>query len=144
MNRPLALLVPLVLMAAADARADAIDCFPLPCAHEAEAAKAAVNLCEHRAVRDVARLDAKLQPAKELYAAATNPTGYAIKLADRHVVRIPKWVGFAMDPERYVRAAAINHVRKELKKQVGLHAGCAAEIAADDDAPAPASEDNDL
>lgn len=133
------LLAPMFLACAVTAaHADAIDCFPVACAEGAQPG-ARINLCEHRAVREAARLDAKLKPAKDVYEIATNPTGYALKLVDRHVVPIPKWVGFAMDPQGYVRGAAMKKVRHELKKQVGLHEECAAEIAAErvaEDAPA--------
>lgn len=124
----------LVACAVGTAAADTVDCFPVACA--GDAAETRINLCEVKAVREAARLDAKLKPAKDLYEAAVNPTGYAMKLVDRHVVAIPEWVGFAMDPPGYVRAAAMKKVRHELKKQVGLQRECAAEIAAED-APPP-------
>jgi hypothetical protein len=132
MKRIAACVVPMVLMAAAPtASADAIDCFPIACAAE-PAPQARINLCEHQAVREVARIDAKLQPVKDVYEIATNPTGYAIKMVDRHVIHIPRWVGFAMDPQGYVRGEALKYARRELKKQVGLDAECKAEIEAED------------
>ena len=136
MNRTLARAVPVMLLCTATAAsADALDCFPIACAAEVSA-ETKINLCEHKAVREIARIDAKLKPAKEIYDAVVDPTGFALKMVDRHVIHIPRWVGFAMDPEGYVRAEAMKYVRKELRKQVGLQAQCAAEIEAEDTAPA--------
>ena len=114
MNRTLAILVPSLLLAAAAARADDGD---------------KPNLCEHRAVREVAKINRDLKPVKELVGIATNPTGFAIKMVDRHVVHIPKWVGIAMDPRGYVKGRAIDFVRDEVKKSVGVGHDCADEIA---------------
>ena len=140
MNRALRRAVPALLLAVAtSASADAVDCFPIACA-AAPSPEAKANLCEHQAVREVARIDAKLQPVKDAYEIATNPTGYALKLVDRHVFHIPKWVGFAMDPQGYVRGEAMKYARRELKKQVGLQSQCAAEIEAEDALPLTAHD----
>jgi len=130
MNRILAVLVPSILVAATAARADDFNAFP------AENAGAAVenatpNLCEHRAVRQVAKVNRDLKPVKDLVGIATNPTGFALKMVDRHVVHIPKWVGIAMDPRGYVKGRAIDFVRDEVKKSVGVGRDCADEIAAE-------------
>lgn len=134
MKRTLARLAPVMLLCAATtARADAYDCFPAAaCAHAPIGVEAAVNLCEHKAVRDLARLDRGLDPVKKVYEIATNPAGYVVKLVDRNVMPIPAWVGFAIDPRGAIRAEAMKRVRHELKKQVGLQARCAAEISAED------------
>lgn len=125
MKRKLALLAPVMLLCAAPTvYADSYDCFPAACAHEAPAPEAKINLCEHKAVREVARLDRELKPVKDVYEIAANPTGYAIKLVSEHVVPIPPWVGFAMDPQGAVKAELMKRARKELKKQVGLQQDC--------------------
>jgi hypothetical protein len=143
MKRTYARIVPVLLVTAATgASADAIDCFPMACASE-QPPERALNLCEHEAVREVARIDAKLKPAKDLYELATNPTGFAIRMVNRHVIHIPKWVGFAMDPQGYVRGEAMSYVRRELKRQVGLEAACAAEIEAED-AERPAADESGI
>ena len=135
MKRTLAILVPALFLAAApQARADsdAADCFPLCAAPvEAPAGKVA-NLCEHRAVRAAARLDRKLAPVKEAVEIATNPTGFALRQVNEHVVRIPRWVGIAMDPRGYVKNRAIAYVRHEAKQAVGVEKDCADEIGAED------------
>lgn len=130
MNRIIAVLVPTLFLAATAARADAYDAFPLE--NPAPAAEsAAPSLCEHRAVREIAKIDRDLQPVKDLVGIATNPTGFAIRMVDEHVVHIPAWVGIAMDPRGYVKAKVVDRVRHEAKKAVGVERDCADEIAAE-------------
>lgn len=131
MKRNLALIGPaLVLSALVPAHADSFDCFPL-CAQQAPAVEAKVNLCEHKVVRDLARIDRQLKPLKNVYDIAVNPTGFAIKQVSEHVVHIPAWVGYAMNPQGAIRAKVMERVRLEAKKQVGLEHSCASEEGAD-------------
>jgi len=141
-KRTIAALVPAILIAAAPvyAESDQYDCFPLCKDPLAEAAPPKLNLCEHRAVRDVARVDRQLKPVKDLVGIATNPTGFALKMVDQHVVHIPPWVGFAMDPKGTIKAKVIERVRDEMKKEVGLQHECADEDALDAPAAAPVPE----
>jgi hypothetical protein len=130
MNRILAVLVPSLFLAATAARADDFNAFPAENAAPA-VETARPNLCEHRAVREVAKINRDLKPVRELVGIATNPTGFALKMVDRHVVHIPVWVGIAMDPRGYVRGKAIDLVRDGMKKSVGVARDCADEIAAE-------------
>jgi len=132
MKRTLAIAGSLLLLAAPIAHADEFECFPL-CEQQAAAQKK-LNLCESAAVREVARVDQKLKPVKQVYDIATNPAGYAIKLVSENVVHIPPWLGYAMDPRGAIRAKVIERVRDEVKKEVGLRNDCAAEIRAEDGA----------
>jgi hypothetical protein len=125
MKRSLSILATATLLAAGAARADA---YEAPAAHDEPAAETAVNLCEHKAVREVAKVEKKLKPVKDIANAIANPTGFALRMVNDHVVHIPKWVGIAMDPEGYVRGKVIERVRHEAKKAVGVHKGCADEI----------------
>jgi hypothetical protein len=129
MNRILAVLVPSLLLATTVAGADDSNAFPPEASAAAESARP--NLCEHRAVREVAKINRDLKPVRELVGIATNPTGFALKMVDRHVVHIPVWVGIAMDPRGYVRGKAIDLVRDGMKKSVGVARDCADEIAAE-------------
>lgn len=130
MKRATTLLFPVLVLCAVPADADSYDAFPLQAPAEAQVAAPVANLCEHKAVREVARIDRDLKPVKQLYDIATNPTGFAIKQVTEHGVHIPPWVGYAMDPKGALRAKAIEVVRTEMKKRVGLQDGCAAELAA--------------
>ena len=142
MNRTLKLTAALAVLAIAPfAHADAYDCFP-GCPEIAVDARpdAVVDLCKVEAVREAMRINDQLKPAKELYDIAVNPTGFAVKMVDRHVVHIPKWVGIAMDPKGAVKAEVMKRARAELKKQVGLQSECR---AGGIDAPAAADGDGD-
>ena len=109
------------------AHADAYDCFPM-CPPAPQEEMKAVSLCTIPAVRDVARANAKLndelKPVKDVYEIATNPTGFAIRMVDQHVVHIPKLVGYALDPKGAVKAEVMKRAREALKKQVGLQDEC--------------------
>jgi hypothetical protein len=133
MKRTLAILVPSMLFAAQAARADQYDSFPLSAVEPVQAVEATKpNLCEHRAVRDIARIDRDLAPVKQVFEIATNPTGFALKQVNAHIVHIPAWVGIAMDPKGYVRNKVIGRIREEAKAAVGLRKDCADEIAAEE------------
>jgi hypothetical protein len=125
-----ALIAPVLVLTALSARADAYDCFPL-CPETAQEAPvhAPLNLCDHAAVREVAKIDRDLAPAKRLYSIATNPTGFALEQVSEHVVHIPVWVGYVVNPQGAIRAKVMDTVREQVKKQVGLQESCATEIA---------------
>jgi hypothetical protein len=129
MKRTLTLASSILLLAAplAHAENDAYDCFPgCPYAVPVIPAQKTIDLCEIGAVRDAARINDQLKPVKEIYDIAVNPTGFAVKMVDEHVVHIPKWVGYAMDPKGAAKSYVINYVRTQAKKQVGLQDECRA------------------
>jgi len=137
-SRTIALALTLA-MAAPFAHADAYDCFPTcPPAPPAEAKPA--SLCDISVVREAARantrLNDELKPVKEVYEIATNPTGYAIRMVDQHVVHIPKVVGYALDPRGAAKAELMKRARAELKKQVGLKDECREAAPAAEETPA--------
>jgi len=123
MKRTLALAASFAILASplVHAESDAYDCFP-GCAPEVPAAT--LDLCEVGAVREAARINESLRPAKEIYDIAVNPTGFAIRMVDEHVVHIPKWVGIAMDPKGAAKGYVIHYVRDAAKRQVGLQDEC--------------------
>jgi hypothetical protein len=136
MKRSLTILLASTLLAAGAARAEATT----EAAMEQSAPRPAVNLCEHKAVREVARLEQRLRPAKEIAGYVANPTGFALKMVNDHVVHIPQWVGIAMDPQGYVRGKAIEYARNQAKKAVGVDGDCKAESALEA-APSVGAED---
>jgi len=140
MKRTLAvLLAPALAFTTLSAHADAYDCFPLcPEAAQETAATPALNLCDHAAVREVAKVDRDLAPVKRIYSIATNPAGFAIReVSDRAGVHVPAWVGYVADPRGAIRAKVMEKVRDEAKKRVGLADSCAAELS---DVPASPTE----
>ncbi len=132
----IALVLAPVTLAALPCFASEIDCFPM-CAPQ-EAAPAKFNACEVKLVQEGVKLDARLKPVKDVYQIAVDPTGYAIRtVTEAAGIKVPKVVGYALNPKGALKAEVMKRVREEAKKQVGLVDDCAAEIAA---AAAPAEE----
>ena len=107
--------------AAASARADAYDCFPTCAAAEPSES---LDLCEHALVRQAVRIDVETRPIREVVGIATNPTGFVLKQVDQHVVHIPKWVGFAIDPKGALRAEVLKRARHAARKAAGIDNDC--------------------
>lgn len=126
MKRTLAIAATVAVLGPALARAEseAYDCFP-GCG-AVPAAQARLDLCQYAPVREAARLNDRLKPAKEIYDIATNPTGFAVRMVDEHVVHIPKWVGIALDPRGAARGYVVGYVRDAAKREVGLQRDCKA------------------
>ena len=126
MKRTLAIAASLAVLGCtlAHAESETYDCFPGCNAEPAPEAK--LDLCEYGAVREAARLNERLKPAKELYDIVVNPTGFAVRMVDQHVVHIPKWVGIALDPRGAAKGYVIGYVRDAAKRQVGLQRDCKA------------------
>jgi hypothetical protein len=127
MKRSHALLGSTLFLAMAPcAYADGVaDCFPMCPEPAASVPETAPNACAFGVVREVARIDRDLEPLKKAVGAITNPTGFALEQVDKHVVHIPPWVGYAIDPRGALRSAVIKRARDEAKKAVGLENGCA-------------------
>lgn len=108
------------------AHADGVaDCFPMCPAPAAAEPHKSPDLCAHAVVRDVARIDRDLAPVKKVIGAVTNPVGFALEQVDHHVVHIPPWVGYAVNPRGAIRTLVMDRVRREAKKAVGLENDCA-------------------
>jgi hypothetical protein len=119
------------LMATAlSAQAEEGDCFPM-CA----AAKPAVTDTKEVAtptptpcgtntsngmVGQIEELNDRVKPIKQIVGYVRSPQGLAMKLVNDHVVKIPAWVGYAMDPVGSLKNRAIDEVRTRAKAAVGL------------------------
>ena len=112
----------LITGVACAAQADTYDCFPA-CA-DPSAMAAPLSLCENRVVREAVRIDVETRPIREVVGTVTDPTGFVLKQVNDHVVHIPKWVGFAIDPKGALRAEAMKRIRDEAKRATGLEHDC--------------------
>jgi hypothetical protein len=117
-------------------------CFPM-CASstptvEVETPKAdACNSQSSSLIKQAEQLNDRAKPIKEIVGYVRSPQGLAIKLVNDHVVKIPAWVGYAMDPVGSLKNRAMDEVRTRAKTMVGLDratANCAAQTAAPIDA----------
>jgi hypothetical protein len=159
LRKPAVMIAPIVIaimasLAAANARAqdaqpnpvNANDdaCFPM-CqgivaakATEIEPPKAdACNSQTSSLIKQAEQLNDRVKPIKEIIGYVRSPQGLAIKLVNDHVIKIPAWVGYAMDPVGSLKNRAMDEVRTRAKTMVGLDRAttrCAAEPGAPIDA----------
>jgi hypothetical protein len=121
-------------------------CFPM-CQSSAPVIEAEVEIKAPKAdacnsqssslIKQAEQLNDRVKPIKEIVGYVRSPQGLAIKLVNDHVVKIPAWVGYAMDPVGSLKNRAMDEVRTRAKTMVGLDrasANCTAEIAAPIDA----------
>lgn len=110
------------------ATASETDCFPL-CAEqkvEAEvilepgtisaaretASEGKVQLgCESAFMTAADELTEKTRPLREIVGYVRSPQGLAIKLVNDHVVKVPAWIGYAIDPLGSIKRQAMGEVR---------------------------------
>ncbi len=88
-------------------------------------------------IKQAEQLNDRVKPIKEIVGYVRSPQGLAIKLVNDHVVKIPAWVGYAIDPVGSLKNRAMDEVRTRAKSAIGLNSkteSCAAEIAAPIDA----------
>ena len=103
----------LSLAAHAGAESEGGDCFPLcpQAVTNADAAEPVINVCEFAMVRQADALNDQIKPIKEIVGYVRSPQGLAIKLVNDHVVKIPKWVGYAVDPVGSIKQRAMREVK---------------------------------
>ena len=119
-------------------------CFPMCqstlAAEATEIEPPKVDACNSQSaslIKQAEQLNDRVKPIKEIIGYVRSPQGLAIKLVNDHVVKIPAWVGYAMDPVGSLKNRAMDEVRTRAKTMVGLNratTGCVAEPAAPIDA----------
>jgi hypothetical protein len=125
MNKLSRTLITAALLSSGAAFAQHSDAFCLGnCVLQEAPAAAPLDLCQHRVVREGLVIERKLKPLRDVVGIVQNPTGFVLKQVDAHIVHIPAWVGYAMDPVGSLRAKAMDRVRKEFRKSAGLEKGC--------------------
>jgi hypothetical protein len=88
-------------------------------------------------IKQAEQLNDRVKAIKEIVGYVRSPQGLAIKLVNDHVVKIPAWVTYAMDPVGSLKNRAMDEVRTRAKSAIGLNrapANCAAETATPIDA----------
>jgi hypothetical protein len=66
------------------------------------------------------KLNDQIKPVKEIIGYVRSPQGLAMKLVNDHVVKIPAWVGYAVDPVGSLKNKAMDEVRTRAKSAIGL------------------------
>jgi hypothetical protein len=130
MNRlcvPLASIVVTLGSAQAAHAADPGECFPT-CPAVPDEPAPPLDLCRHAIVREGVRLDVKMRPIREVIHIVQNPTGFVIKtVGEQTGVHVPPWVPYVVDPRGAIRAKAVEVIRNEVKKSMGLANDCRAQ-----------------
>ena len=118
------------------------DCFP-DCPAAAATVQDNVNACELSLVRQADELNDRIKPIRDMVGYVRSPQGLAIKLVNDHVVSIPGWVGYAIDPVGSLKRRAMEEVRDRARSAIGISKehGCrAADIASPDAGLDPSDE----
>ena len=127
MKPALILAAALTTFSAAVCAHDATDCFPdcQPVAADAAsddvtqpALAGAAPPCGSAFIQTAENLNDRIKPVKTLVGYVRSPQGLALKLVNDHVVKIPAWVGYAMDPVGSIKHKALEEVRGYAKKAV--------------------------
>ena len=95
------------------------DCFP-DCPAAIATAQGNVSACEMPLVRQADELNDRIKPIRDLVGYVRSPQGLAIKLVNDHVVSIPGWVGYAIDPVGSLKRRAIEEVKDRARSAVGI------------------------
>lgn len=134
--------------AAYAASTDHFDCFPL-CESATATSCVAVSGAPSAAsvtIEKIENVNNKLKPIKEIAGYIASPQSLAIKLVNDHVVKIPAWVGYAIDPVGAVKNKAIGEVRERAKTALkaeftkSVAATCVAPDEAKDEVKVQSSE----
>ena len=81
--------------------------------------------CEsNNLVQKAEALNDKVKPIRELVGYVRSPQGLAIKLVNDHIVKIPAWIGYAMDPIGSIKHRAIDEVRTRAKNTLAVGKDC--------------------
>jgi hypothetical protein len=104
-----------------------IDCFPAcqPAAVATEIKTESAKPCgQPSAAQELAasaeKLNDQIKPVKEIAGYVRSPQGLAMKLVNDHVLKIPAWVGYAVDPVGSIKNKAMDEVRTRAKSAIGL------------------------
>ena len=87
--------------------------------------------CGNSLVKSAEDLNDKVKPLRDLVGYVRSPQGLAIKLVNDHIVKIPAWVGYAMDPVGSIKHRAIDEVRSRAREAMSSSSECASAPSAD-------------
>ena len=146
-NKILSLTAAAMMTLSIAAHADDNDCFPMCAAKPAdatvvktEAAKvektegaeklepmvvtaAPLPACGNKLVNQAEALNDRVEPVKELIGYIHSPQSLAMKVVNDHIVTIPRWVGYALDPVGAIKNKAIDEVKDHAKSALGFKGG---------------------
>ncbi len=80
--------------------------------------------CGNGFMQQAEDLNNKVKPIKEIVGYIRSPQGLAIKLVNDHIVKIPAWIGYAMDPLGSLKRKAFDEVRTRAKEALKAGSAC--------------------
>jgi hypothetical protein len=75
------------------------------------------------------KISERIKPVKEIIGYVRSPQGLAMKLVNDHVIAIPAWIGYALDPLGSLKHRAIDEVRNQAKSAMGVAKPVACTVA---------------
>jgi hypothetical protein len=78
----------------------------------------AARLCDEGVLEKIEQMNDRVKPIKEIVGYIRSPQGLAVKLVNDHIVKIPAWVGYALDPVGSLKNKAVGEVRNQVKTLV--------------------------
>ena len=85
--------------------------------------------CNAGILKQADDLNVRIKPIKELIGYVRSPQSFAIKLIDKHVVKIPAWVSFAIDPVGSLKNKALDEVKSPIRDAMKGDFECVAATA---------------
>lgn len=76
---------------------------------------AAPSACGGSMLKQVDALNEQTKPLREVIGYVRSPQGLAVKLVNDHVVKIPSWVGYAIDPIGALKNKAIDEAKSSVR-----------------------------
>lgn len=96
--------------------------------------------CESALLRTADEINDKVKPIREVVGYVRSPQGLAFKLVNDHVVKIPAWIGYVIDPLGSLKHKAIDEVRERAREAMVDQTTCGSASA---DAPPDTNEPAD-
>ena len=91
---------------------------------EAAVATASPASCESSLMKSAEDMNEKVKPIREIIGYVRSPQSLAIKLVNDHIVKIPAWIGYAMDPLGAIKRQVIGEVRTRAKDAMASDNAC--------------------
>ena len=80
--------------------------------------------CGNGFMQQAEDLNSKVKPIREIVGYVRSPQGLAIKLVNDHIVKIPAWIGYAMDPLGSLKRKAFDEVRTRARDAMADSNAC--------------------
>ena len=80
--------------------------------------------CNAGILKQADDLNVRIKPIKELIGYVRSPQSFAIKLIDKHVVKIPAWVSIAIDPVGALKNKALDEIKSQARAAMKDDSAC--------------------